>query len=251
VAFPALLVIADIGGYTRFMRVHRINLAHAQYVIGRLLEATIDAAGGRWKLAKLEGDAAFFYSKLPADGALDGTRLRDQLVAIRRAFVDRREQLAADRMCSCDACMQSGQLTLKFVAHAGQVELQKIKRLTELCGVDVILVHRLLKNTVPITEYVLMSEEVERALSAAGLEAAPSEVEEELEGLGRVRTYYVELDGLAPVASEPQRSGVPARLWAWLRMTIRSLPYFVGAKKACRGFRNLDGIAGQPALPPG
>jgi hypothetical protein len=247
VAFPALLVIADIGGYTRFMRVHRINLAHAQYVIGRLLEATIDGAA-RWKLAKLEGDAAFFYARLPADGALDGARLRDQLVAIRRAFVDRRDQLVADRMCSCDACMQSGKLTLKFVAHAGQVELQKVKRLTELCGVDVILVHRLLKNSVPVTEYVLMSEEVTRALGAAGLATAPSEIEEELEGLGRVRTYYLELDGLAPVASQPRRSGVPARLWAWLRMTIRSLPYFVGARQACRDFRNLDDIA---ALPPG
>jgi len=251
VAFQALLVIADIGGYTRFMRVHRFNLAHAQYLIGRLLEATIDGAGGRWKLAKLEGDAAFFYAKLPSDGALDGARLRDQLVTIRRAFVDRREQLVADRVCSCDACMQSGKLTLKFVAHSGQVELQKIKRLTELCGVDVILVHRLLKNTVPVSEYVLMSEEVNRALAAAGLEADPAEIEEELEGLGRVRTFYVELDGLAPVASQPRRSGVRSRFWAWLRMTIRSLPYFIGARKACRGFRSLDDIAGQPALPPG
>jgi hypothetical protein len=248
VAFPALLVIADIGGYTRFMRVHRINLAHAQYVIGRLLEATIDGAG-RWKLAKLEGDAAFFYAKLPADGALDGARLRDQLVAIRRAFVDRRARLVADRVCSCDACMQSGKLTLKFVAHAGQVELQKIKRLTELCGVDVILVHRLLKNTVPISEYVLMSEEVTRALSAAGVEPDPAEIEEELEGLGRVRTYYVELDRLAPVATERPRSGVLARIWASLRMNIKSLPYFVGARKACRDFRNLDDIAGPQALP--
>ena len=58
----ALLLIADIGGYTRFMKVHRINLAHAQYVVGRLLEAVIDAARPRFKLAKLEGDAAFFYA---------------------------------------------------------------------------------------------------------------------------------------------------------------------------------------------
>ncbi len=250
-AFPALLVIADIGGYTRFMRVHRINLAHAQYIIGRLLEATIDAAGSRWKLAKLEGDAAFFYARLPSDGALDGARLRDQLVAIHRAFVDRRAQLVADRVCSCDACMQSGQLTLKFVAHAGQVELQKVKRLTELFGVDVILVHRLLKNTVPVSEYVLMSEEVTRALTTAGLPADPSEIEEELEGLGRIRTYYVELDGLAPVESQLRRSSVPARFWAWLRMNIKSFPYYVGLRKACNGFRSVGDMRGNASLPPG
>ena len=254
-AFRALLIIADIGGYTRFMRVHRINLAHAQYIVGRLLEATIDAAGARWKLAKLEGDAAFFYAKLAEGTGLDGGRLRDQLVAIRRAFHQKREQLVAERMCSCDACMQSGNLTLKFVAHAGEVALQKVKRLTELAGVDVILVHRLLKNTVPVTEYVLMSEEVSVAVSAAGVTADPTEVEEDLEGLGRVRTFYLELDGLATreAPERPPRGSLPARAWHWLRMTFSSLPYFIGLRQACRGFRHLDEITGDPgpaALPP-
>ena len=31
----AVLVIADIGGYTPFMRLHRTSLAHAQDVVGR------------------------------------------------------------------------------------------------------------------------------------------------------------------------------------------------------------------------
>ena len=55
----AFLLIADIGGYTRFMKVHRINLAHAQYVVAQLLEAVIDGAT-ELELSKLEGDAAFF-----------------------------------------------------------------------------------------------------------------------------------------------------------------------------------------------
>ncbi len=248
-AFRALLVIADIGGYTRFMKVHRINLAHAQYVVGRLLEATIDAAGGKWKLAKLEGDAAFFYAKLPDEGGLDGTRLRDQLVAIRRAFVNRRDRLTADRTCSCDACTQSDKLTLKFVAHAGEVALQKVKRLTELAGVDVILVHRLLKNTVPVSEYVLMSEEVTQALSAAGI-GEPAEIEEELEGLGQVRTFYVDLDLLGPIEPEPAKKSLSRRVWAFLRMTVMSLPYFVGVKKSCSGFGHMADITGVPSLPP-
>ena len=33
----ALLVIADVGGYTRFMRLHRISIAHAQENVARLL----------------------------------------------------------------------------------------------------------------------------------------------------------------------------------------------------------------------
>src|SRR6266536_944544 len=57
----ALLVIADIGGYTPFMRLHRTSLAHAQDVVARLLEAMIDAAP-QLTLLEVEGDAAFLYA---------------------------------------------------------------------------------------------------------------------------------------------------------------------------------------------
>ena len=39
-----LLLIADIAGYTRFMEFHRTDLAHAQDIVARLLEAMIDAS---------------------------------------------------------------------------------------------------------------------------------------------------------------------------------------------------------------
>ena len=80
----AVLLIADIGGYTRFMKVHRVNLSHAQYVVAQLLEAVIDAAEPRFKLAKLEGDAAFFYA-LANKGDADLTALGEQVAAIRQA----------------------------------------------------------------------------------------------------------------------------------------------------------------------
>ena len=56
----ALLLLADIGGYTRFMKLHRMSLAHAQENTDRLLKAVVDAAP-RLRLADLEGDAAFLY----------------------------------------------------------------------------------------------------------------------------------------------------------------------------------------------
>ena len=61
----AVLVIADIGGYTKFMKVHRINLAHAQYVVAQLLEAVIDGAGKKLELAKLESGAVVGNSIQP------------------------------------------------------------------------------------------------------------------------------------------------------------------------------------------
>src|ERR1700722_1164368 len=51
----ALLVIADIGGYTEYMRTHRMSLAHAEVNTARLLEAVIDAAGD-FELIEIEGD---------------------------------------------------------------------------------------------------------------------------------------------------------------------------------------------------
>ena len=54
----ALLLIADIGGYTEYMRTHRMSLAHAEVNTARLLEAIIDAAGD-FELIEIEGDAAF------------------------------------------------------------------------------------------------------------------------------------------------------------------------------------------------
>lgn len=244
----ALLVIADIGGYTRFMRVHRVNLAHAQYVIAQLLEAVIDGAEPRLTLAKLEGDAAFFYALVPEGKKTDDVaRLADMVASIRRAFVARRMELETDRLCNCDSCMQAGQLKLKFVAHVGEVAFQKVKRYTELAGVDVIFVHRLLKNSVPVPEYALMSEPVFQKVEAFTPYGRP--IVEDLEGLGHVSTFYVDLSEFArdqPAALEPSFA---RKLIAWFKMTVRSIPYFLGLRKSCDGFRNLGEVDPSLALP--
>jgi class 3 adenylate cyclase len=236
----AVFVIADIGGYTRFMKVHRINLAHAQYVVAQLLESVIDAAGRRLKLAKLEGDAAFFYGVLadqPKEGEL--ATFADTVHAIRAAFLSRRLELEMDRICSCEGCTKVGELKLKFVAHLGEVAFQKVKRYKELAGVDVITVHRLLKNSVPVPEYVLMSEPIyERATDH--LRSFGKQATEDLEGLGEVTTYYVDLAEMtqaAPSARPPSRL---RRIVAWLKLAIRSTPYLLGLRKACDGFRNVS-----------
>ena len=54
----SLLLIADIGGYTEYMRTHRMSLAHAEVNTARLLKKVIDAVGD-FDLIEIEGDAAF------------------------------------------------------------------------------------------------------------------------------------------------------------------------------------------------
>ena len=42
----ALLLIADIGGYTEYMHAHRTVLGHAEAATRRMLEKVVDAARG-------------------------------------------------------------------------------------------------------------------------------------------------------------------------------------------------------------
>jgi class 3 adenylate cyclase len=229
----ATLLIADIGGYTRFMKQHRFSLAHAQDTIAQLLEAVIDASG-RFKLAKLEGDAAFFY----VVGNDAGTFSRE-IAAIRRAFLSRREQLVIDRMCQCDGCLQAGSLTLKFVTHSGEVAFQRVKHLTELAGMDVILVHRMLKNDVPVPEYVLMTSVVHEKLDPE-LRPFVRGLEHDFEGIGRTVTHYIDLNELAAASPGALAPSLPRKLWRKLTMELRSLPYLLGLKEPCQDFRNVE-----------
>ena len=155
----AVLLIADIGGYTRYMNWNRLHLTHAQLTVAQLLESVIDAGKGL-KLAKLEGDAAFFWAPDGNAKVLVG----DRLSGMRQSFLARRERLKKDIACDCASCKQLDNLSLKFVAHQGEVAEQKVKRNVELAGVDVILVHRMLKNDVPVPEYVLMTDAVAECL---------------------------------------------------------------------------------------
>src|ERR1700742_3725850 len=110
-----VLLIADIGGYTHYMQWNRAHLAHAQQTVAGLLESVIDAGKGL-KLAKLEGDAAFFW-------APDGNAkvlVSDRLSGMRQSFYARRERLKKDIACECASCKQLDNLSLKFVAHEGE-----------------------------------------------------------------------------------------------------------------------------------
>src|SRR2546422_6424550 len=103
-----LLLIADIAGYTRFMEFHRTDLAHAQDVVARLLEAMIDATSAL-DLVEVEGDAAFMYRPLPGG---TGPELVEsalgQSVAMHGAFHALQQKIACLNNCPCQGCAQVG-----------------------------------------------------------------------------------------------------------------------------------------------
>jgi Protein of unknown function (DUF2652) len=223
----ALLVIADIGGYTTYMRLHRLSLAHAQANTSRLLEAAIDAAP-ELELVEIEGDAAFMSMPLDAGGTVSARTATEAAVAMHRAF-HAEQQLIAANMCVCEGCAQAGKLKLKCVAHIGEVAVQTVGGRKSLVGFDVILVHRLLKNTVPVPEYVLLSEDLYKG-TGDPIRQRARPIEEDLDGVGTTRAYFIGLDEVdEPVTGSPPT--LPTRVGETLGVLGRGMPYLLGLKR--------------------
>jgi uncharacterized protein YndB with AHSA1/START domain len=139
----ACLLIADISGYTSYLA--GVELDHAQDILADLINTVVTTLRPTFRLAKLEGDAAFMEAP---EAELDGSLLLDVIERCYFGFRRRRRDVRQATSCECDACMRIPDLNLKFVVHDGPVVRQSMAGLEELIGRDVIVVHRLLKNTV-------------------------------------------------------------------------------------------------------
>jgi hypothetical protein len=224
----ALLLLADIGGYTEFMRLHRLNLAHSQEITQRLLESMLDAVPAL-KLVEVEGDALFLSDVRDERGESRASDCVSSALAMYRAFHTQQQWMVAHNLCVCDACRQIGRLRVKFVAHLGEVVTQRIRDSEKLVGVDVITVHRMLKNTVPAAEYVLMSEPLYQDLEP-GFRDRAVVLEQELEGLGRQRLYFVELSELPVEIPGLPNPTLPERIRETLGLGVRALPGVIGLR---------------------
>jgi Protein of unknown function (DUF2652) len=220
----ALLLIADIGGYTEYMQFHRSMLGHAEAATRRLLDKIVDAARG-FDLIEIEGDAAFLSRDADGlDGAATLSVITGAAVAMHRAFHTQR-RLVELNLCPCQSCTQTSALKLKFVAHVGDVATQTIKRRKKLVGMDVIYVHRLLKNPITVPEYLCISDDLFRNGGRTSDELVIQEIAQDLEGIGQVQTFYVDVEDLAaPLTPLPEPSWL-LRIGATLDMVGRGLPH--------------------------
>ena len=237
----ALLLIADIGGYTRFMKFHAASLLHAQEIVGELLDAIVAAVRPTLKLAKLEGDAAFFYVPRAAADR-DPSWLVSCVEAIHATFHHRLAEFARTNLCPCDGCRQAGRLRIKVVAHSGEIVTRRTAGSTELTGVDVILVHRLLKNPVPIPEYFLLTEPVYSMLDG-GVREHASALEIEVDDLGPTATWYLPLTSDED-AIRAIRVPMTRRLATHVGRMIRTAGKLLGRAQPCAQFRNIPDLAG-------
>jgi hypothetical protein len=140
-------LIADITGYTNYLS--KSELEHAQQTLTALLTLLVRHTKPPLVISRLAGDAVISYGL--RDNFLQGQTfvemIEDTYVAFRRAI----DLMVINTTCTCNACANIKTLDLKFFVHYGAFAIQKLDSHDEMVGAEVIVIHRLLKNTVTET----------------------------------------------------------------------------------------------------
>ena len=185
-----LLLIADISGYSKF--VGGVELEHGAAIVADLLGVTVGQLAGVASLAKLEGDAAFCVSTSVPNADATMTALYGCYDAFRRHLRDAQHLTT----CTCAACSQMSTLDLKVIVHAGEYVTQRVAGSSEIAGPDVILVHRLLKNSVATRGYALVTDGAARAIELPLDEWGYAAQREEVDDVGPVDVHVLDLADL-------------------------------------------------------
>ena len=155
-ASPTLLCIPDISGFTQFMSDTDFELSSK--VIPSLLNNIIYSNKIGLKISEIEGDAVLFYrsGELPPFGDLISqcklfyTEFYKQLDVLRKKHSHKKDAFKIPEI-----------LGLKIVLHFGrEIGVVPVDKMIKLMGEDVIIAHRLLKNNIAISEYILISDEL-------------------------------------------------------------------------------------------
>jgi len=222
-AEPVVLIMADISGYTRYMTANAKTLAHSQTVITELVTAIVQEVELPLTVAKLEGDAVFMFCRKNAF-RVHWEAMREslgrKLIRFFELFNAKAEELSRSVTCTCSACTHIEKLRLKLIVHSGQALFHRIVNFDELAGVDVILLHRLLKNSVQADQYLLVTEAGSNDVKLPETFHATSGLEE-YEDFGPVKTLVYLPGGIAQkvlpaMPSFPVRARQSARLFSAL-----------------------------------
>lgn len=254
---PVVLLIADISGYTRFMVSHRKALSHGQIIVSALLGAVRGALEPGLELCQTEGDAVFMYAAKdgPEPAAKRASALGASVTEAFRVFAQTLSDTGASVICKCGACAAIDKLRLKIVVHSGEGLIRPsqgaVAGAMAVDGVDVIIAHRLLKNSVPVQEYLLVTEAARSDL-AFDPPVAFVEGVEEYDEIGALKTFVAEPAALLGAATfSPRPSLTHPTNYEILRCEIRR-EYAVVATEPQKGFhfhtgRRLAEILGYDA----
>jgi class 3 adenylate cyclase len=185
-----VIVLADISGYTQFMVENQMSAVHGQQFITFLIETMIREIDIPLRLQEIEGDALFLYAEDPGSEK-EWRDVLEQVPAMLSRFFNAFYEGIVLGMeatpCKCAICRNGKDLALKIVVHSGSAVFNQVGGFNKVSGPDVILAHRLLKNSVPDKEYLLMSE---AAYSSIGhkIDGPLLRGKETYEGFGSINT---------------------------------------------------------------
>ena len=151
----ATILIPDISGFTEFMRTS--ELAHSSHAIHIFIDTILNTVGEEYEVSEIEGDAVLFIKRGPPPAKQE---ILATCLKIFNAFHFRRKWMRQHIICPCCACQAVVNLTLKFVVHYGPVAEIKVGRFITHSGTELIVAHRLLKNSINNNEYVLITEKL-------------------------------------------------------------------------------------------
>lgn len=195
----ATILIPDISGYTEFFS--RTDLDFSTEILGELLRELISVADDSYRVAEIEGDAILFY-------ILDRKLSADELVSYcLKAYRHFHQYLGCvvKRVQDPVARKAAEVLTVKFIAHYGLIGELSIGNFTKPVGLELIKAHRLLKNNIPHTSYILLTDTFANSNEISGCnEGELADLcwqpgEEEYPVVGKLKYQYAPLsDALMP-----------------------------------------------------
>ncbi len=195
-----IILLADISGYTKFMLENQQSAVHGQMAMNMLIDAIAKQVDIPLVLQEIEGDAVFLYAADPGEERAWQRVVMEvsaKLGKFFEAFIAQLGVVIESTPCQCAVCSNIDKLGLKIIVHLGEAVFHEVAGRAQVSGSDVILAHRLLKNTLNSHEYLLLTAPAYQAMRQH-LPGEFSEHSEHYEGFGEVPLYvrYLEQDFL-------------------------------------------------------
>lgn len=189
----ATIVIPDISGYTEFLT--KTEIEHSSHIINELLDLLVNSNSIGLTLSEVEGDALLFYRK---GKPIELEPLVQQCTNMFTNFHTQLKIIERDTICQCGACHSASSLSLKFIAHHGTVKELRVSGFTKVSGVDMVIAHRLLKNSIESNEYILVTKNYLDHLNGSPFPSGLSwqHAKEEYPAIGNIDFEYSLLEGI-------------------------------------------------------
>jgi len=195
----ATILIPDISGYTEFMS--KTELDHSSHIINELLELLVESNKADLTLSEIEGDALLYYRK---GDAVEFDMIASQCTEMFRNFHSRIRLIERDSICQCGACQSTSNLTLKFIVHYGAIKEIKVANFSKASGLDMIIAHRLLKNSISSNEYILATNSyLDRVQGNTSTAFSWQPSSEEYDAIGKLEFQYALLDKIKESIPDP------------------------------------------------